>query len=196
LQTMHRQIQKEREDQGVGVHFLMIDSINAFYWTDRTSQPLPPMGCNRRNFSFQCITESIVLEINKLLKVESVLVLAAKATILGFEPTRNEARRSPPLLAPSFWGRICRRAKLWPGGQAADVLGCWFRGGWPPLTYQGVRRRGDGGLRTGDRRTRRGAERTGASSASSSADGGEAARPPLRCPERTLALSGDQECPA
>ncbi|CAA6668403.1 unnamed protein product [Spirodela intermedia] len=71
LKTMRHRIQKESEAQGVRVRFLMID---------------------RRNFSLQCITESIVLEISRLLQMEPMLVLATKAAILRIELTRNELR--------------------------------------------------------------------------------------------------------
>ncbi|CAA7405250.1 unnamed protein product [Spirodela intermedia] len=73
LKTMRHRIQKESEAQGVRVRFLMID---------------------RRNFSLQCITESIVLEISRLLQMEPMLVLATKAAILRIELTRNELRGS------------------------------------------------------------------------------------------------------
>ncbi|XP_058001664.1 DNA repair protein XRCC2 homolog isoform X1 [Hevea brasiliensis] len=40
LKTLHYQLQKERQAQGIGVNFLMIDSIGAFHWVDRASTSL------------------------------------------------------------------------------------------------------------------------------------------------------------
>ncbi|XP_077234626.1 homolog of X-ray repair cross complementing 2 (XRCC2) [Tasmannia lanceolata] len=94
LKTTRYRLQKENEAHGTSVGFLMIDSINAFYWGDRASNPLPLEGDNRKIPSLQSITESVVQEIRKLLQVQSMLVLATKATILGMGAITNEVKRT------------------------------------------------------------------------------------------------------
>ncbi|KAJ4963162.1 hypothetical protein NE237_023101 [Protea cynaroides] len=111
LKTMHCQIQKESEAHGVGVHFLMIDSISAFYWVDRASAMLPigvhsigwipekasamlPIGGDKRkHISLQSVAETVVQEIQKLLCVQPMLVLASKATVFGDGSISSEAKR-------------------------------------------------------------------------------------------------------
>lgn len=83
LKTLHYQLQKERETHGVDVHFLMIDSIGAFYWIDRASTSVAIKGNNRKCHSLQTVSESIIKEIRKLLLVHPMLVLATKAANLG-----------------------------------------------------------------------------------------------------------------
>ncbi|XP_058180686.1 DNA repair protein XRCC2 homolog isoform X2 [Rhododendron vialii] len=89
LKTLHYQLQKERETHGVDVHFLMIDSIGAFYWIDRASTSVALKGNNRKCHSLQSVSESIIQEIRKLLLVHPMLVLATKAANLG------ELKRDP-----------------------------------------------------------------------------------------------------
>ncbi|XP_058091277.1 DNA repair protein XRCC2 homolog isoform X2 [Magnolia sinica] len=92
---MRYHLQKESEVHGVGAHFLMIDSINAFYWVDRASRPLPSAGDHRRNLSLQSVIETVVQEIRKLLQVQPMLVLATKANILGTGPLESSLKRTP-----------------------------------------------------------------------------------------------------
>ncbi|XP_028125066.1 DNA repair protein XRCC2 homolog isoform X7 [Camellia sinensis] len=109
--TLHYQLRKEREKHGVDVHFLMIDSIGAFYWIDRASTSLAVMGNNRllaitvhcsiqkmvkqkKSHSLQTVSETVVLEIRKLLQVYPMLVLATKAASLGDKYSTSEAKRN------------------------------------------------------------------------------------------------------
>ncbi|XP_028125062.1 DNA repair protein XRCC2 homolog isoform X3 [Camellia sinensis] len=94
LKTLHYQLRKEREKHGVDVHFLMIDSIGAFYWIDRASTSLAVMGNNRKSHSLQTVSETVVLEIRKLLQVYPMLVLATKAASLGDKYSTSEAKRN------------------------------------------------------------------------------------------------------
>ncbi|XP_059640742.1 DNA repair protein XRCC2 homolog isoform X7 [Cornus florida] len=93
LKTLHYQLQKEKEAHGVGVHFLMIDSIGAFHWIDRASTSLPLTGKSRKSFSFQNVSETVVQEIRKLLLVHPMLVLATKAANLGDKYSTKEVNR-------------------------------------------------------------------------------------------------------
>lgn len=93
LKTMRYQLQKESEAHGGGVHFLMIDSISAFYWVDRSSKPLAQLGDNRKHISLQSLAETVVQEIRKLLQVQPMLVLATKADMFGNAST-NELKRT------------------------------------------------------------------------------------------------------
>ncbi|KAA8547091.1 hypothetical protein F0562_003520 [Nyssa sinensis] len=92
LKTLHYQLQKERERQGVGVHFLMIDSIGAFHWIDRASTSLPLGVDNRKILSLQSVSETVVQEIRKLLMVHPMLVLVTKAANLVDKYSTNEAK--------------------------------------------------------------------------------------------------------
>lgn len=73
------QSRSRSEVLGVCVYFLMIDSIGAFYWIDRSSQPAQD---NKRK-SLHAITETVVEEIRKFLLLQPALVLVAKAPIYG-----------------------------------------------------------------------------------------------------------------
>ncbi|XP_016502180.1 DNA repair protein XRCC2 homolog isoform X2 [Nicotiana tabacum] len=92
LKTMHLQLQKEKEAHGTGVCLLMIDSIGAFYWMDRASPSIPPGSINRKSLSLQCVSESVVQEIQKILLVHPMLVLTTKATSLQDKYTTREIR--------------------------------------------------------------------------------------------------------
>ncbi|WOL17855.1 hypothetical protein Cni_G26648 [Canna indica] len=93
IQTMHSRIQIESQALGVGIHFLMIDSIGAFYWIDRSCQSLPSGNHNRKIMSFQNLVETIVQEIRKFLEVQPVLVLVSKASIFGAGTSTTHAQR-------------------------------------------------------------------------------------------------------
>ncbi|PIA41023.1 hypothetical protein AQUCO_02300063v1 [Aquilegia coerulea] len=93
LKTLRYQLQKESKAHGFGAHFLMIDSISAFYWIDRASTPVQ-VGCDKRkNFSLHTVVDTVVHEIQKLLQVQPMLIFATKTTILseGF-PTSDMKR--------------------------------------------------------------------------------------------------------
>ncbi|KAI5668189.1 hypothetical protein M9H77_18042 [Catharanthus roseus] len=103
LKTMNYQLQKEKEIQGVSVHLLMLDSIGAFYWMDRALPALSLGGINRRSFSLQSVTENVVQEIQKLLLVHPMLVLASKRASLGEKHSKTEAMRSLDDRNPRRW---------------------------------------------------------------------------------------------
>ncbi|THU56373.1 hypothetical protein C4D60_Mb11t16590 [Musa balbisiana] len=93
--TMHSRAQTESEALGVGIQFLMIDSIGAFYWIDRASQPSPYGNCTRKIMSFQNVVESIVEEMRKFLEVQPLLVLAAKSCIFFAGSSTTDVQRTP-----------------------------------------------------------------------------------------------------
>ncbi|KAK9276657.1 hypothetical protein L1049_006193 [Liquidambar formosana] len=93
LKTLCHRLQKEREAHGVSVHILMIDSIGAFYWVDRASTSLSLGGTNRKSLSLQSVSEIVVMEIQKLLLVHPMLVLATKPTILGDNYSTSGSKR-------------------------------------------------------------------------------------------------------
>ncbi|KAI3972342.1 hypothetical protein MKW92_049596 [Papaver armeniacum] len=95
LKTLRYRLQKESKGKSVAAHFLMIDSIGAFYWADRASTPLPVGGDNRKSFSLQSVVETVVKEIQKLLLVQPMLLLATKATILGGGDFKRSFGRAP-----------------------------------------------------------------------------------------------------
>ncbi|XP_059594755.1 DNA repair protein XRCC2 homolog isoform X3 [Vitis vinifera] len=92
LKTLRYRLQRARETHGVTAHFLMIDSIGAFYWVDRASTSLHLESNSRKRLSLQSISETVVEEIRKLLLVHPMLVLATKATILGDTYSTNEVK--------------------------------------------------------------------------------------------------------
>ncbi|XP_010256265.1 PREDICTED: DNA repair protein XRCC2 homolog isoform X2 [Nelumbo nucifera] len=94
LKTLHYQLQKESEAHGVAVHFLMIDSISAFYWIDRASTPLPLGFDKRKSLSLQTVAETVVQEIRKLLQMQPMLVLVTKATLFGDGSLTSNAKRT------------------------------------------------------------------------------------------------------
>ncbi|ERN08581.1 hypothetical protein AMTR_s00017p00136420 [Amborella trichopoda] len=85
LKTIRPQLQTESEGHGIGVHFLMFDSISAYYWIDRAYKPLSSAISNRKPFSLQSITEAVVQELRQLLQFHPMLVLATKPALLGLE---------------------------------------------------------------------------------------------------------------
>ncbi|URD78076.1 DNA repair protein XRCC2 [Musa troglodytarum] len=93
--TMHSRAQTESEALGVGIQFLMIDSIGAFYWIDRASQPSPYGNCMRNIMSFQNLVETIVQEMHKFLEVQPLLVLASKACIFFAGSSTTDVQRTP-----------------------------------------------------------------------------------------------------
>ncbi|KAM7517991.1 hypothetical protein LguiB_016953 [Lonicera macranthoides] len=94
LKTMHYQVQKERKTHDAGVHLLLIDSIGAFYWSDRASGSLPLGGHNRKSLSLQSVSEAVVQEIRKLLIVHPMLVLVSKTAHLVDKSSANEVKRA------------------------------------------------------------------------------------------------------
>lgn len=94
LKAMHSHSQRESETLGAGVHFLMIDSIGAFYWVDRACQPMPLGDNKRKSLSLQSLAEAVVQEICKILQKQPMLVLATKATIFAAGTSANDAQRT------------------------------------------------------------------------------------------------------
>ncbi|KAL3641414.1 hypothetical protein CASFOL_016382 [Castilleja foliolosa] len=94
LKTLHYQVQKDKEKQGSAAYMLIIDSIGAFYWMDR-ALPSSSTGINnRKSLSLQTVTEAIVREIQRLLQMHPMLVLAAKSTTFGDKQSGNEVMRN------------------------------------------------------------------------------------------------------
>ncbi|GMG99554.1 hypothetical protein Nepgr_001394 [Nepenthes gracilis] len=93
LKTLHDKLQWSREELGTSVHFLMIDSIGAYYWVDRASTSLPLGAKDRKTLSLQSVTEAVVNEIRNILLVHPMLVLATKATIFGDKCATNDIKR-------------------------------------------------------------------------------------------------------
>ncbi|RWR85468.1 DNA repair protein XRCC2 isoform X1 [Cinnamomum micranthum f. kanehirae] len=91
---MQNRFQKETAAHGVDIHFLMIDSIGAFYWVDRASKPLALEGDNRRYLSLQSVAEAVVQEIRKILQLQPMLVLATKTNIYGMGAITSDTKRT------------------------------------------------------------------------------------------------------
>ncbi|KAF3331971.1 DNA repair protein XRCC2 isoform X3 [Carex littledalei] len=91
LKELCYQIQRKDEAVGSGVHLLLIDSIGAFHWIDRSNQLRGV--CKGKNISPQSFQEAIVHELHKLLLLQPLLVLATKASLFRTE-TPNEFQRS------------------------------------------------------------------------------------------------------
>ncbi|KAL3623012.1 hypothetical protein CASFOL_031828 [Castilleja foliolosa] len=88
------QFQKDKGKQGSAAYMLIIDSIGAFYWMDR-ALPSSSTGINnRKSLSLQTVTEAIVREIQRLLQMHPMLVLAAKSTTFGDKQSGNEVMRN------------------------------------------------------------------------------------------------------
>nr|XP_027061357.1 DNA repair protein XRCC2 homolog isoform X3 [Coffea arabica] len=94
LKTMNNQLQKQKDIQGVGVHLLVLDSIGAFYWMDRALPSLLVGGSNRKSLSLQSVMENVVQDLQKLLLVHPLLVLATKNSISGDKSTADELMRN------------------------------------------------------------------------------------------------------
>ncbi|CAL4946392.1 unnamed protein product [Urochloa decumbens] len=71
------QSQSRSKVLGVGIYFVMIDSIGAFYWIDRACQPVR----ESKGKSLQSVTETVVHEIRKFLQLQPALVLVTKAPV-------------------------------------------------------------------------------------------------------------------
>ncbi|TVU36350.1 hypothetical protein EJB05_18282, partial [Eragrostis curvula] len=79
---------------GASVYFLMIDSIGAFYWMDRGSQP----ARESKGKSLQSITETVVQEIRNVLQLQPALVMVTKSPIYGEGTTSmNDFNRASSL---------------------------------------------------------------------------------------------------
>ncbi|GFP81374.1 protein disulfide isomerase-like 5-2 [Phtheirospermum japonicum] len=93
LKTLQYQLQKDKEMQCSAAYMLIIDSIGAFYWMDR-ALPSSSTGINnRKGLSLQTVTEAIVREIQRLLQMHPMLVLAAKSATFGDKQSGNEVTR-------------------------------------------------------------------------------------------------------
>ncbi|XP_042035829.1 DNA repair protein XRCC2 homolog isoform X1 [Salvia splendens] len=97
LKTLHHRIQQEKEKGGSAVYMLLIDSIGAFYWMDRA---LPTLSTgnnkNRKSLSLQTVVETVVQEIQRLLVVHPMLVLATKSAAFGDKQSITEVIRKRP----------------------------------------------------------------------------------------------------
>ncbi|KAG8378416.1 hypothetical protein BUALT_Bualt08G0135100 [Buddleja alternifolia] len=94
LKTLHYRLQKEKDKQSSTVYMLMIDSIGAFYWMDR-ALPSSSSGSNsRKNLSLQTVAETVVKEIQRVLLVHPMLVLAAKSASFGDKQSKSEVIRN------------------------------------------------------------------------------------------------------
>ncbi|GFP85465.1 beta-galactosidase 5 [Phtheirospermum japonicum] len=83
--------------QGIAAYMLIIDSIGAFYWMDR-DLPSSSTGINnRKSLSLQTVTEAIVREIQRLLQMHPMLILAAKSATFGDKQSGNEVTRRFPV---------------------------------------------------------------------------------------------------
>ncbi|XP_011096880.1 DNA repair protein XRCC2 homolog [Sesamum indicum] len=94
LRTLPYRLQKEKEKQGSAVYMLMIDSIGAFYWMDRALPSSSTGSNNRKSLSLQTVAESIVQEIQRLLLVHPMLVLAAKSAAFGDKQSTTHVIRN------------------------------------------------------------------------------------------------------
>ncbi|KAF7809372.1 DNA repair protein XRCC2-like protein isoform X1 [Senna tora] len=97
LKTLHYRLQKEKEAHGVNSFLLMIDSIGAFHWVDRSSTFLPLRESCRKTLFPQRVSEAVVQEIKKLIQVHSMLIVATKATIFvdRYSTASSEAKCLP-----------------------------------------------------------------------------------------------------
>ncbi|KAK6116655.1 hypothetical protein DH2020_049589 [Rehmannia glutinosa] len=93
LKTLHYQLQKDKKNQGSAAYMLIIDSIGAFYWMDRALPSSSTGSNNRKILSLQTVAESIVREIQRLLLVHPMLVLAAKSAAFGDKQSATEVIR-------------------------------------------------------------------------------------------------------
>lgn len=95
LKTMHTQIRERKEKHGIGVHMLMIDSIGAFYWTDRALSSLSLGDVNRKGLSLQAVSEIVVEELRKLLQLHPMLILTTKTVNLQDRFFKHEINSAP-----------------------------------------------------------------------------------------------------
>ncbi|XP_051139142.1 DNA repair protein XRCC2 homolog isoform X2 [Andrographis paniculata] len=99
LKTLPNQLQ-DKDKQGSGaVYMLMIDSIGAFYWMDRAVPYSSTGNSDRKSLSLQTVAESVVQEIQKIMLVHPLLVVATKSVAFNdkqsaTEVMRNSGRRS------------------------------------------------------------------------------------------------------
>ncbi|KAF8775197.1 hypothetical protein HU200_004596 [Digitaria exilis] len=102
------QSRSRSEVLGVGIYFVMIDSIGAFYWIDRASHPTR----DHKGKSLQSVTETVVHEIRMFLQLQPALVLVTKAPIYAEgSTTTNDFNRdsSKYLLEDSTVSRCSRQ---------------------------------------------------------------------------------------
>ncbi|XP_024026174.1 DNA repair protein XRCC2 homolog isoform X2 [Morus notabilis] len=94
LKTLYHQLNEVKEEQRSSVYLLMIDSIGAFHWIERALTLSLSRNTNRKSFSLQSISETVVQEMKKLLLVHPMLVIATKTTNLGERYSANEVQRN------------------------------------------------------------------------------------------------------
>ncbi|MCL7037877.1 hypothetical protein MKW94_023593 [Papaver nudicaule] len=90
LKTLHYRLQKGRKGKSVAAHFLMIDR-----WTLNLMTRVATNTYLLKSLSLQSVVETVVKEIQKLLLVQPMLLLATKATILGDGEFKRSLGRAP-----------------------------------------------------------------------------------------------------
>ncbi|KAH6834114.1 hypothetical protein C2S53_017008 [Perilla frutescens var. hirtella] len=93
LKTLHHRLQQEKEKRGSAVYMLLIDSIGAFYWMDRALPSSSTGNNNRKSLSLQTVVETVVHEIQRLMAVHPILVLATKSAAFGDKQSTTEVIR-------------------------------------------------------------------------------------------------------
>uniref|UniRef100_A0ACD5WM65 Uncharacterized protein n=4 Tax=Avena sativa TaxID=4498 RepID=A0ACD5WM65_AVESA len=126
LKSLNSQSEARGKVLGIGIYFLMLDSIGAFYWIDRAPQPTTESTGN--TISFQSITENVVQEIRKFLHLQPVLVLVTKAPIYGEGITAsNDFQRgsSKYMLEDSTASRYSKREEERNGSYREYMPSAW-----------------------------------------------------------------------
>ncbi|KAI5071615.1 hypothetical protein GOP47_0013866 [Adiantum capillus-veneris] len=82
LKTLHAKF-KRLIEAGLCPHLLMIDSINAFYWVDRSVSSVTSVGpgVGRTALSLQMVSEAVVRELSHILESYPMLILSTKSLI-------------------------------------------------------------------------------------------------------------------
>ncbi|KAH6759387.1 X-ray repair cross complementing 2-like protein [Perilla frutescens var. frutescens] len=93
LKTLHHRLGQEKEKRGSAVYMLLIDSIGAFYWMDRALPSSSTGNNNRKSLSLQTVVETVVHEIQRLMAVHHMLVLATKSAAFGDKQSTTEVIR-------------------------------------------------------------------------------------------------------
>ncbi|XP_057793569.1 DNA repair protein XRCC2 homolog [Salvia miltiorrhiza] len=96
LKTLHHRLHQEKEKGGSAVYILLIDSIGAFYWMDRALPSSSTRNNNRKSLSLQTVVETVVQEIQRLLVVHPILVLATKSAVFGDKQSTTDVIRKRP----------------------------------------------------------------------------------------------------
>ncbi|XP_062077559.1 DNA repair protein XRCC2 homolog [Humulus lupulus] len=97
LKTLHYQLKQVEAAQQSSVYLLMIDSsIGAFHWVERASS-FTQSSTHRKSLSLQNVSETVVQEMRKLLRMHPMLVIATKTISLGDRyANENQRKKSFP----------------------------------------------------------------------------------------------------